>query len=254
MRITTQLCEQPDNNTQEPTQMTTVGYPDKMWEKLQSHLQTHSKDFEEGLAEKISYRGMGVHDPNHPNKLVFDVERHRAWLGERYEPGQPMGSFITYFMRFVYDPVKDTLESIGNVRPSKFTVGAWDDSGVEGITFDFNRQDDGSILVSAVGFNSEATVTNLQEAEQFAAGIVEAWNLVEDVASLKDALAPGQQTECLLRMREVLTNQILEKLRRYWHAMEAETARQPSVRRRGHRSKSRAYPHAPGNRPLQRAS
>ncbi|HMK06815.1 MAG TPA: hypothetical protein VK476_04745, partial [Flavobacterium sp.] len=191
-------------------------------------LETHPDKFDDETAFKIRARAKIVEDSNYQNKIVFDVERHRAWLGERYHKGQAMNSFITYWRRYVFDPSAQTLSHVGIHKPSRFNnAGAGD--LVEG--FDFNIQKSGSdkYFVAETFLGSEVTVTSLSEAEEFAETIVNEINLEDYTVRFHDALGPNQLNEFLTILKDKATDQLKCNLRKSWADFLADKTRRPKT-------------------------
>ena len=63
-------------------------------------------------AEKFNDRGRIIDDSRFPDKMVFDVERHRAIAGGSYTPGLPMASYETYRAKYVFDPARKVIDEL----------------------------------------------------------------------------------------------------------------------------------------------
>src|SRR5438874_1070327 len=92
-----------------------------------AYLVTHCPEIDGEMRQKIRDRAIVVFDPQRPNQVVFDVERHRGIMETRYQKGEPMGSFITYWERYAFDPKTHQFEILGVVRPSRFSAGGCED-------------------------------------------------------------------------------------------------------------------------------
>lgn len=72
-------------------------------------------------AEKVCRRGTIVDDPNYPDVLVVDVERHRAIAGTTYTKGLPMSAFETYLQRITWNPATKEISEVGET-PLRRTI------------------------------------------------------------------------------------------------------------------------------------
>jgi hypothetical protein len=183
-------------------------------------LESHPERCTDSL-EKAANRFKVVDDPNHPGKIVFEVERHRAWFEEQYITGNPMDSYITYWDRFSFDPSVEKLERIGVIRPSEFHIGCVD-SIVEDFSFEISKTTEETYLVTESKCNLREIVANLSEAEGLAEELVRALNLEGDRINFEDALAPNQWTECEAIIKAKYVEELKKKIREAWAEFQGE--------------------------------
>jgi hypothetical protein len=62
--------------------------------------------------KKVAERGKVVANPERPNMLIMDIERHRSLPGSTYVKGQPMAAYETYIQRIAFDPATKTLTEL----------------------------------------------------------------------------------------------------------------------------------------------
>lgn len=84
----------------------------RAWDAFEQFIEDNGGEFFDLTAKKIRERGSIVHDPEHPNLLVLDIERHRSLPGSHYEKGQPMAAYETYIQRISFDPLTKRFEEI----------------------------------------------------------------------------------------------------------------------------------------------
>lgn len=65
--------------------------------------------------KKVMERGRPFSDPERPNLLFVDIERHRSLPGSVYVKGLPMAAYETYIQRISFDPATQTLTEISRV-------------------------------------------------------------------------------------------------------------------------------------------
>ncbi len=186
---------------------------------LVEYLDEHAAEFRDDFTRKFRSRAKVIDDPARPETLVFEIERHRGILGTCYKPGVPMSSFITYWPRYAFHLVVKKLEPVGLIRPSQWTFGASADAEVGGLAFRFSKAPTGGVRVTEKASGNFALVTNRDEAESFAAGLVGRWNLDRYALEAGDALAPAQRQEYLRAVRQELENAARRRLTDYWNLL-----------------------------------
>lgn len=87
---------------------------DRAFDSLLDFLESGGGEFLGLTKDKVLDRGEIVDDPQRPNLLVIDVERHRAIGGTRYRKGLSMAAFETYNQRVAWNAAAKTLEEIGS--------------------------------------------------------------------------------------------------------------------------------------------
>lgn len=87
--------------------------------------------------EKVTERGKVVADPERPNMLVVDIERHRSLPGSVYVKGQPMAAYETYIQRIAFDPATKTLTELSK-KPLDRSI---DIAAMAEYQFDLSRPD-----------------------------------------------------------------------------------------------------------------
>jgi hypothetical protein len=174
----------------------------------------HTEEFDDDYAAKVRERAEIVIDSNNPDKIIFDVERHRAWLGDRYQKGKAMNSFITYWERYEYDPIGQKMRRLGVVRPSTYEVGGCADLIVEDFFFQVQRTTEGKYRVSEACTNVEAIVASLSEAEEFASSV--ATDLCFNLIAVEDAFPPSQTLEVEAELKRVVQGELRTMVRNAW--------------------------------------
>ena len=79
---------------------------------LLEFLEATGDDALELTPKKVAERGKVVADPERPNMLVVDIERHRSLPGSAYVKGLPMDAYETYTQRIAFDPATKTLTEL----------------------------------------------------------------------------------------------------------------------------------------------
>lgn len=82
------------------------------WDAFEQFIEDNGGEYLDLTAKKIRERGSIVYDPEHPNLLVLDIERHRSLPGSHYEKGRPMAAYETYIQRISFDPLTKRFEEI----------------------------------------------------------------------------------------------------------------------------------------------
>jgi len=82
------------------------------WDAFEQFIEENGGAYLDLTVKKIRDRGRIVNDPEHPNLLVLDIERHRSLPGSHYEKGRPMAAFETYIQRISFDPIEKQFEEI----------------------------------------------------------------------------------------------------------------------------------------------
>jgi hypothetical protein len=85
------------------------------YEALMKFLEDNGGEYLELTPKKIRERGKVFHDPERPNVLLLDVERHRSLPGSWYEKGHPIPAFETYTQRIAFDPEARQLDILDEV-------------------------------------------------------------------------------------------------------------------------------------------
>lgn len=79
---------------------------------LFEHLEASGGEALELTPKKVAERGKVVADPERPNMLIMDIERHRSLPGSTYVKGLPMAAYETYIQRIAFDPATKTLTEL----------------------------------------------------------------------------------------------------------------------------------------------
>lgn len=185
-------------------------------------LDQHSEEYGEDWISKVNRRATVVEDPERPGQIVFDVERHRGVLGERYEEGESMGCFITYWERFAFDPEAMILTDLGVQRPSEFHFDAGYDRPLEHFSFMVERLANGKFLVQESFWKVNEEVEDLAKAEDLAEKIVDEICLEVEIDEASGALGPDQGEEYIEAIRSIFKEVLVEKLHAAWSDMETE--------------------------------
>ena len=187
-----------------------------------AYVEAHPDQFEEDYARKVRQRAEVVNDPDHPGKVVIDVERHHGWLGARYERGQPLRAFITYWQRWVFDPIAQTMEYRGVARPSEWDAGVCTDLVVRDYGFKIERLGENSFRISEFVTKETAVVKDRSEAEWFAERLAEGLNLEGEVVGLAECFPPGQLGECETEIGRIIAEELKQKVQDAWDELHDE--------------------------------
>lgn len=82
---------------------------------LLEYLEASGDEVLELTPKKVAERGKVVADPERPNMLVMDIERHRSLPGSAYVKGLPMAAYETYIQRIAFDPAAKTLTELSKI-------------------------------------------------------------------------------------------------------------------------------------------
>jgi hypothetical protein len=189
-------------------------------EKINDYIHAHPDEFEDGYAEKVSGRIAVVDDPTYPDHIFFDVVRHRACCGERYRPGEAMASFITYYERWKFDPAISEMKPLGVVKNSTWELHP--DTLLDDFHFDISRQGENSYRIKEQLTREEATVTNLSEAEEFAAQTVRSLCFEGEFIPREDCLAPHQKEAFMADLLQAYVKLAKRQMRGAWELFHQE--------------------------------
>ena len=87
--------------------------PQDAYRAFEQFIEDNGGEFLDLTLRKIRERGRIVRDPEHPDVLVLDIERHRSLPGASYTKGSPMSAYETYIQRITFDPVTKDFQEIG---------------------------------------------------------------------------------------------------------------------------------------------
>ncbi len=133
------------------------------------------EDISTGLTpKKIWDRAILIDDPELPDCIVFEVERHHPILGTSYSPGSPMAAFETCWPIYSFNPKTKTIEEIGENRPSEVDINhsGVAESWVEEVSFNFSPAENGQHRCWDDFTKMESLVRNIKEIETFAISVL----------------------------------------------------------------------------------
>ncbi len=167
---------------------------------------------------KILERMEPVDDPERPDWLVFDVERHRAVLGTRYTPGEPMYAYITYWPRYAFHPQTKTLEYLGQHRQSQADIDyeLVADLRIEELVFHFEAAGDGRHRCCEVWSNEERLVSDPADVEVMATEIVRQLNYEDYEAVLAEHVDEAALQAIMNQFYQALENKARERASQHW--------------------------------------
>lgn len=161
--------------------------------------------------KKIQERSEIIEDPQCPNSIVFEVERHMGVLGASYRKGHGMSAFVTYWPRFAFQPDTHSIREIGEFRNRTIDV---DFSALaaeflfECFQLEFEPTDAAAFLCRETTSGEERLVNSQVETEVFAAEVVRAWDLSYYADQLSDYLDPTKIDEFITELKEVLESEV----------------------------------------------
>jgi len=139
--------------------------------------------------EKIFNRAEQVDTQD--NMAIFEIERHRAILGETYSKGRGMASYITYWPRFA--------------------------------SFYCTRLDDGSNKIDESCGGYQAILNDASEIRRFVESIVDSWDIAESLSNeLSDDLSNDEIERHAATLHECVTEELEQMATRAWKDCENE--------------------------------
>jgi len=168
--------------------------------------------------KKIWDRAILTEDPERPDCIVFEVERHHPILAITYSPGSPMAAFVTYWPIYSFNPKTKTLEEIGENRPHEVYVDHYwvADSWMGDVFFDFSPAENGQHRCREVQSCEESLVRNTEEVEDFAKSIANGWDLNESADDLAVYLEPKEVQEHIEQIRNACKEAIVKRAKEAW--------------------------------------
>jgi len=133
------------------------------------------EDISTGLTpKKIWERATLIDDPERPDCIVFEVERHHPILGTTYSPGSPMDAFETCWPIYSFNPTMKTIEEIGENRPSEVDLDHYGvaESWVGNVSLNFSPAENGQHRCRDDFTKKESLVRNIKEVETFAISVL----------------------------------------------------------------------------------
>ena len=187
-------------------------------EAFLNYLEEQGGELDGEPSEKILERMEPVDDPERPDWLVLDVERHRAVLGTRYTPGEPMYAYITYWPRYAYHPQTKTLEYLGQHRQSQADIDyeLVADIRTDELTFNFEPAGDGRHRCREGWSNEERLVSDVADIETMAAKIVRRLNYEDYVDVLAEHADEATRQQIMDQFYQALEKKAQERARRNW--------------------------------------
>lgn len=160
---------------------------DPLWNVIRTFA---DKEFPFGLtARKIRERARVVEAETDEHQVVFDMNRHRGILGERYVPGSRMRNYVTEWRRYTFDVRAETLEEIAReVIDAHVEVDGVADTIMESaLSFHIEPADHGFHVEEHVA-GKTITVTSKKDFIRWARGLPESWDLSHYAAEAREYL------------------------------------------------------------------
>lgn len=175
---------------------------------------------DDGLtAEKFLTRAEEIEDPDYPDCVVFEIERHRAILGTVYRRGEPMGSFQTYWARYAFDPKTETLNELPEKRPRIAQVD-WDkaiERDFNDFSFSFCPVGEGKHRLTGDGITlGEWVVSSFEEVERHIQDLADGMDFEATAERMVAEAGTGDEFEICERLRESFCEKAVSQTRREW--------------------------------------
>jgi hypothetical protein len=177
------------------------------------------EDISTGLTpQKIWDRAILIDDPERPDCIVFEVERHHPILGTTYSPGSPMAAFETCWPIYSFNSKTKTIEVVGENRPAEVDIDhSWvADSWVGDVSFDFSPAKNGQHICREMQSGEESLVRNIKEVEEFAKSIVNGWSLDCYEDELDEHLEPKEIQEHMENIKNICKEIIVDRAKEAW--------------------------------------
>ena len=179
-------------------------------------------------AKKLMERGKVIDDPEYPDHIVvFTLERHQGMMGSVYTPGQPMGSFKTYWPKYAFDLRARTLQRIGDAKPPEATIdheAATREACSSAISLTVEPLGGGHWHYRDSWSNEEGVVTSVEELEEVAAKIVDGIDFIDDFDIFSQDYGDDEAYEHVKNLREAWKKAAKEEARAAWeNAQKAES-------------------------------
>ena len=183
-----------------------------------NYLEEQGDELDGEPSEKILDRMEPVDDPERPDWLVFDVERHRAVLGTRYTRGELIHAYITYWPRYAFCPKTRTIEYLGRHRKSEANIH-YDlvvDIQTSELSFNFEPVGDGRYRCREGLSNEEGLVCDVADVETMAAEIVRRLSHEDYENVLAEYADDATRQEIMDQFYRALEKKGRERARRDW--------------------------------------
>ena len=159
--------------------------------------------------EKVFIRA--EHIETQADTAIFEIERHRAILGETYSMGMGMASYITYWPRFAFDVTTGIRTPLPEKRQHEVEIDhvGLADTWTFDMSFYCTRLDDGSNKIDESCGGDQAILNDASEIRRFVESIVDSWDIAE---SLSNELSDDLSIEEIERHAATLHGCVAEKL------------------------------------------
>lgn len=151
------------------------------------------------------------------DRIVFELERHRGLLGERYVPGSPMRNFATEVRRYAFDPVTETIREcdrqVTDVQVD--AAGVVDTFTETGVAFLVDQTADGYTVREVVS-GREATVQSEAECCRWARQLPTEWDLSALLDEVRPFLDDDEWHTLRSRVLSGCQAAVEERVRRAW--------------------------------------
>ncbi len=168
--------------------------------------------------EKVRERGCLIEDDDRPDKIVVEVERHTGILGSVYRAGLPMGAFVTYWPRYVFDPDTEEFVEEEIEREPRAHVNEWRfvEQQMEMVEFHLEEKEEGTYRCREEIGNLTTTVDDLEEAKDFAEQVVRNWDTSFWEDELSEYMEDEEAEDTAARLREKSRESAQGKMERAW--------------------------------------
>lgn len=174
---------------------------------------------ETGLTgKKLRERGRIIEDPEHPEYVVFEVERHHSVLGMPHISGEAMRAMLTIYKR--YGISKETHEFADLGQSDDYKIFYHSDDVVthhtQDCSFTFHRTPDGNVKIEEVMANFEKVFSDISELHSVMEEYYAGWDLSIYYEELNWYLPEEEANKIMHRFEEDLFEGYLEKAQAAW--------------------------------------
>lgn len=171
--------------------------------------ETELPEFEGFTLEKFFERAMV--ESYDGDVLIFEIERHRAILGDSYTPGAAMAAFETYWPRFEYRIDSKELKALPERRDREVDVNAWQLARKWALdyVFTFELNDTGDCIAHESLTGEKTKVRSEADVQRFAKSLA---NDVDIMAVAQPALGEALKDDEINAVVERIEKALAEEL------------------------------------------
>jgi len=159
--------------------------------------------------DKIRDRAEFLDDPERPDWIVFEVERHRNFPPDVWIPGKRMDFLITYWPRYAYNPVSKTFECLGVLRNSEISEEYAFEMYAEyncDISFSLTLLENDKYKCEESNAGEQTIVKNENELLNFAIGIIKGWDIEAALTEYSECFGNEDFIDFLDNIRKAYEN------------------------------------------------